>query len=152
MKLSPELTAKILAQAGAPKPRRKPAPKQMVGRGVRLVLTVPCVVVSEMNRRDHWAARRKRFDGQANEFWATVRIYGIDPPRGLRFVTRPLTVTFTRIGGRTLDSDNLASAFKGLRDAVAAWCGLDDGDKRVTWRYAQEPGTAQGVRIELETQ
>ena len=64
----------------------------------------------------------------------------------------PLTITLTRIGPRTLDDDNLAGGFKHVRDGVADWLGIDDGDKRLTWRYEQRKGApkeyAAEVRIE----
>lgn len=47
---------------------------------------------------------------------------------------------------RLLDDDNLAAGAKGLRDSVAASCGIDDNDPRVEWIYHQiktrgKPGT-----------
>ena len=51
-----------------------------------------------------------------------------------------MQITLTRIAPRTLDDDNLAAGFKATRDRVADWLGVDDGDKRLTWRYAQERG------------
>lgn len=50
----------------------------------------------------------------------------------------PVTVTITRIGHRTLDTDNLAISAKAVRDAIARQYGVDDGDPRYTWEYAQE--------------
>lgn len=48
-----------------------------------------------------------------------------------------VTITLTRMGPRELDDDNLAYAFKSIRDEVANWLGVDDADKRLSWRYAQ---------------
>ena len=39
----------------------------------------------------------------------------------------PIVVTITRLGPRALDSDNLASSGKHVRDAIATWLGVDDG-------------------------
>lgn len=52
---------------------------------------------------------------------------------------------------RELDSDNLQSSLKALRDAVAEWLGVDDRDKRVTWEYGQVliKGTP-GVIVRIE--
>lgn len=60
-------------------------------------------------------------------------------------------VSFRR---RTLDDDNLSGACKWLRDAIAASLGIDDGDSRLRWEYAQietkgKEGTA--VHISLTT-
>ena len=149
--VSPEVWARLTGATGKPARTRKPAtPKATVPHGVKLTLTLPCVVVSEANRRDHWTVRQRRFKGHADAFRAATLVFGVDPPRCIAFGTRPLAVTLTRLGGRTLDDDNLRSAFKGLRDEVARWIGLDDGDERLTWRYGQEQGNAAGVRIELE--
>ena len=54
-----------------------------------------------------------------------------------------IVVTLTRVGARRLDDDNLAAAFKHVRDGIAEWCGLDDGSPRWEWRYEQaiERGT-----------
>lgn len=62
----------------------------------------------------------------------------------------PVTVTLVRVGPRALDDDNLAYAFKAIRDGVADALGVKDHDARVTWAYAQERG-AYAVRIELAT-
>jgi hypothetical protein len=60
----------------------------------------------------------------------------------------PTRVRLIRVGSRRLDSDNLQSAFKAIRDAVASWLGVDDGDyARVRWSYSQRPGYVSGVKI-----
>lgn len=61
---------------------------------------------------------------------------------------RRLIVTLTRVGPRTLDTDNLAGALKGVRDGVADALGIDDGDPRITWCYDQRKGT-YGVQIDV---
>lgn len=48
----------------------------------------------------------------------------------------------TRIAPRQLDSDNLASCFKSLRDGIADRMGINDGDSRIIWHYEQVPGPA----------
>ncbi len=53
---------------------------------------------------------------------------------------------------RPMDDDNLAGAFKAIRDALAGWIGVDDGDTaRLRFRYAQERGS-WAVRIEFHAQ
>jgi hypothetical protein len=61
----------------------------------------------------------------------------------------PLTVIMTRFGKRKLDSDNLAGCFKVVRDCIAQWIGVDDGDERYTWICRQEVGKEYGLRIEF---
>lgn len=53
--------------------------------------------------------------------------------------TPPCSVLLTRVGpSNGLDEgDNLASAFKGCRDEIAKWIGIDDRSPLVQWRYAQ---------------
>jgi hypothetical protein len=58
-------------------------------------------------------------------------------------------VTITRIAPRELDSDNLASCAKGIRDGVADALRVDDGDERIRWTYKQERGKP-AVRVDIE--
>ena len=46
------------------------------------------------------------------------------------FAGAALVVTLTRVSPRALDSDNLAYAFKAVRDEVAAYFGVNDNDPR----------------------
>ncbi len=65
----------------------------------------------------------------------------------------PVVVTLTRIAPHELDDDNLAFAFKAMRDGVADALGVRDRDPRVSWRYAQrKPKTPRtyGVEITVE--
>ena len=112
-----------------------------------LCVLVPVRIESEANRREHWRRVANRKAGQ--RFHAAACLSGTR--------TRPVppcTITLTRIAPRDLDDDNLASGFKAFRDGVADWLGIDDGDKRLTWRYAQRRGKpkeyAAEVKIESE--
>lgn len=46
------------------------------------------------------------------------------------------TLTVLQTAGK-LDSDNLPGAFKHVRDGMADALGIDDGDARLAWSYAQ---------------
>jgi hypothetical protein len=109
--------------------------------------TVPIRIESEMNSRCHWSVRRKRF----TEHKQCVS-YAWPKPRYRDYGDGALVVTLTRIGPRKLDSDNLASGFKAVRDEIARIIGIDDGDSRITWRYDQRKGKpreyAAIIRIE----
>ena len=59
-----------------------------------------------------------------------------------------LTVGLLRIAPRKLDSDNLAAAFKGVRDGVADVLGIDDGDDRISWLYEQRRANAGDCRVD----
>lgn len=60
-----------------------------------------------------------------------------------------LLVQWTRIAPRSLDDDNLRSAFKPLRDELAKHAGMDDRSPRYEWQYQQERGKP-GFRVHLE--
>jgi len=96
--------------------------------------------VSGMNVREHWRVRAKRV---RQERLATgLAIAKLRCPV-------PCVITLTRLSPGTLDDDNLQAAFKAVRDAVAAHIGIDDGDHRIQWEYAQEKAKSFGVRIEV---
>ena len=146
MKVSKELEAKILAQAGVGKKARRPRAARKLAAGWAVELTLPCVVLSEANQRHHWAARKKRFDAQRMTLVAAF----LDAPLLSMFNYLPVRVTFTHVG-RRMDSDNLAGAFKALRDELAETVfGVDDGDDGVEWRYEQRPGGSPGVVVRIE--
>jgi hypothetical protein len=63
---------------------------------------------------------------------------------------KALRIVFTRLGGRRMDRSNLPTAIKATEDALAFMMGACDGDPRWRNEFAQEPGGAFGVRIELE--
>ena len=52
-----------------------------------------------------------------------------------------LRCVLVRCSPRKLDDDNLASAFKAIRDEVAKQLGVDDGGDRVEWVYRQNVAT-----------
>jgi hypothetical protein len=116
-----------------------------------LCVVVPVRIESEANGRQHWrkvAARKKH---HRHEACLRLRERGgpgwMNPPPNAK-------ITLTRIAPRTLDDDNLASGFKATRDGVADWLGIDDGDNRLTWNYAQRKGKpgeyAAEIVIEVE--
>lgn len=90
----------------------------------------PIKTVSEANMREHWAVKNNRKNNQQSLFSILWR-------RQKRTVTLPATITFTRYSCKKLDSDNLAGAFKHVRDQLAKMLGIDDGSDQVKWRYGQ---------------
>jgi hypothetical protein len=107
-------------------------------------ITLPIVTKSEANLREHHhvVARRKKSQRRGVAlalrprvcFWSSIL---------------PCTVTLTRLSARTLDDDNLQSAFKAIRDQVAYELGVDDRDHRVKFEYGQERAKTMGIRIEI---
>lgn len=96
---------------------------------------LPLRIESEMNQREHWAAKARRTKQHRQAALVLVRhamrSFAGERPIGAK-------VTLTRIAPRELDTDNLASGFKACRDGVADALGFsDDSDPRLTWAYAQ---------------
>jgi hypothetical protein len=55
--------------------------------------------------------------------------------RLLDSVGRQCAVVLTRVSPRPFDDDNLAAAFKSIRDGMATRWDIDDGDDAVVWLY-----------------
>ena len=106
---------------------------------------IPLRTYSEANRREHWAAKAKRTKEQriAARWFCGAKMIG----GGLR---PPLSITLTRISPRKLDTDNLARSMKAVRDGIADALGIDDGDDRLEWRYAQRKGRAKEYSVDVE--
>lgn len=124
-----------------------PAP----GPWLTLTVVVPVATKGTLNSREHWAARARRVKGERGATILTLWRLSTCPPAGIRDVSR-VRVTLTRVNGGKMDTDNLCSALKGVRDEVASgWFGWDDADPRFEWVYAQEPGRGPAaVRITFE--
>lgn len=133
-----------------PKKRsRSPDPRTGGRHHWWLVLVPSCRVVSEANRRvEHWAARQRRFKRQAEAVADVWYASPINLPTSAFGVEMAAVITMTHVGPK-MDDDNLAGAFKGIRDKVAELLGVDDGDGQVTWKYDQRPGKP-GVEIRIE--
>lgn len=63
---------------------------------------------------------------------------------------RPIVVKLCRLGGSTMDDDNLPSSMKYIRDAIADMLGSDDANPLISWFYSQEKHDKVGVRITIE--
>lgn len=88
----------------------------------------------------HMKAKREQGDA------VDAALRRVSPPDGARWA-----VTFTREGVRLLDDDNLAAAFKRVRDHVAAWLGTGDApDAPVAWRYEQRRAKGYAVEVRVE--
>jgi hypothetical protein len=105
-------------------------------------VTIPVRTYSLTNQREHWAKKARR--AKSERSWAYTLTAGI------RKLGLPLTVTLTRIAPRALDDDNIRAALKSIRDGVADRIGIDDGDSRVTWCYAQRRGKPREYAVEIE--
>lgn len=106
-------------------------------------ITIPVRTVSELNCRQHWAARARRAANQRSVTRMAART-------GLTRPAFPCSVRLTRIAPRALDDDNLRGALKAVRDGVADWLGINDRDERVGWIYAQERGKPKQYAVHIE--
>lgn len=116
-----------------------------------LIVTVEGLrIQSEMNTRDHWRARKRRFDAQKDLVLAALTQVPTKIRTALRKAQR-IELTLVRLGGRKLDRDNLTSGMKACLDAVCNhWLLIDDGDEErlgITW--TQETGGPYGMRLEF---
>jgi hypothetical protein len=97
------------------------------------------------NLREHWSERQRRARSQRETIYFELyeHLWGCRP--GL-----PAVVTLTRFyRSLPLDDDNLRGALKSVRDGVADYFGVDDGDPRIRWDYAQEKGSV-GIGVRLQ--
>lgn len=109
-----------------------------------LTVTAPIKVISPGNgSHGHWRAQAEDRKRQRQIVRWTLAPHAKPP--------LPVVVTLTRIGVRDLDTDNLAAAFKSIRDEVAAWLGCGDSPRDpVTWVYEQERGKPKEYAIRIE--
>lgn len=107
---------------------------------------------SALNLREHWAAKARRVKAERT---VTAYEWRSELQRRLRagehaLAHLPLVVLLTRIAEHAMDDDNLRGALKGVRDQVAAELGVDDGDPRVRYEYAQEQAKRGVWRVRVE--
>lgn len=106
-------------------------------------IEMPIKVVSEANQREHWTAKNKRKHSQQCDF---ASFWRANKPK----VELPCKVIFTRYASRLLDSDNLAGAFKFVRDQFAREIGVDDGSPDLSFEYRQEKLSKRDYYISIE--
>jgi hypothetical protein len=96
---------------------------------------IPVKLVNALNQREHWAVKAKRAKEQRSSAgWSMFRACKIIA----RNIEDPVTITITRRGGRRMDDDGLTASAKHVRDGIADWLGIDDGDPRLTWVVKQD--------------
>ena len=145
----PRTVAALRPVSAAPKRPRVPTPDDVAvdtsAPGVLRLSIKGLKLVNALNAREHWSKASKRAAAQralTTAALASVGAWGVE---------LPLTVTITRHGPRKLDDDGATASAKHVRDAVAAWLGVDDGDDdRVTYRVAQQVQRGYGVVIVVE--
>ena len=115
-----------------------------------VAVLLPMHLPSVANLREHWRVRAKRSKSQRG----AARLALLPYARQLRTIRDGggvICVELTRVSPRKLDSDNLQSALKAVRDGVADAFELDDGSARYCWGYAQLKGSPSvGITISVE--
>lgn len=106
--------------------------------------TLPIKAVSVTNLRLHWAVKAKLAKAHRNAARSGLASIAPIPP------SPPMALVLTRVGPRTLDSDNLASSLKAVRDGIADWLGIDDGHPGLEWQYAQRKAGNGNYAVEVE--
>tara|TARA_Y100000310_G_C20451496_1_gene700961 strand:- start:298 stop:633 length:336 start_codon:yes stop_codon:yes gene_type:complete len=105
-------------------------------------LTLHIRTVSEANRSGHWAKHHKRHQEQRWYAAAALQEHRPLPPL-------PVKIVLTRVAPRKLDTDNLASSMKHIRDGIADCFEIDDGNEGYDWQYAQRHGKDYQVVVEI---
>lgn len=105
--------------------------------GAAVFVVVP-VKTRSPNQKEHWAATMRRVDAEHTATELALAAHN-DKRASL---AKGCTVTLRRLSVGELDGDNLAIAFKAIRDSVAAWLlggtyGERDSDPRIEWVYEQ---------------
>ena len=115
-------------------------------------ITLPIRLLSEANLMEHWAVRDKR----RQEMKDVIRMYW--KVAHIRDISLPITITLTRLAPRTLDSDNLVTAFKSSRDTIADLIipglqpGRADDNPDMEFVYKQEKSKAYGINIRISNE
>jgi adenine-specific DNA methylase len=113
---------------------------------VIVTINLPLRTVSAANAREHWSAKARRVKRERT----TTRLVCMAELRDLEGIGAARSVTFTRIAPRLLDSDNLASGLKAIRDELAAFLGVSDAPSGgVDWRYEQRRGPPRFYAVEI---
>ncbi len=109
-------------------------------------------VVSEVNKsNEHWTKKKERHDKQKFLIKTFFNIWSVSSAleeAALQFKDLDqepaYRIHMTRISPRALDEDNLVSAFKWIKDAIAdvfypgKAAGRADDSKNLKWEYHQE--------------
>ena len=123
---------------------------------MKLTTTIDVQLGRGQNMREHHYTRAKRVKAEREATLAALLEHA-DARLALDACAYPddsgARITLHRPWARVaLDSDNLSGAFKGVRDEVASFLGVDDKSERLHWIYTQSKqpkGTLPTVTIEV---
>ncbi len=125
-------------------------------------IELPIKTVSEANSSEHWTKKAER-----HKYQQYLLNWGFRPYKNS--IQLPCIVKLIRLSPRTLDDDNLRTAFKYVRDEISEILipekkkyylskqgravpikGRADDDPRIKWEYDQEKCKIQAIRIEIQ--
>ena len=99
---------------------------------------------SEANDHEHWRLRAKRRKAQRAAAALLWRSH-------MRGCPKPAAVKLTRIAPRQLDSDNLPTATKAIRDSIVFELGCDDSQRAgIEWLYDQTRGDPKQYAVRVQ--
>jgi hypothetical protein len=115
--------------------------------------------VTGMNVRECKYGRARRVKAERATTDGHLAMQGLARRNEIR-ASLPLLISLTRMSPKAkwlpdkrifeaCDDDAVPPALKGVRDEIAKWLGMDDGDQRLFFKYAQEKGP-MGVRVRIE--
>lgn len=114
--------------------------------------TLPLRLVCATNAREHFrvVAKRKKEQRDLAALWTrgnarmlVIKDVCADPFR--------FRVTITRCGPRKMDSDNVATSAKYVRDGIADGLGVDDGDEnKIVFEYKQARTPLHACQVLIE--
>ena len=108
-----------------------------------ITVTLPIRTRNALNVREHWAVRSKRSKSERSAACTVLRTGPVPSDY-------PLAVYLTRIAPRRMDEGcGLNASLKAVRDGVADFLGVDDGDARVLWIYGQRKGEPKQYAVEI---
>ncbi|HUB09441.1 MAG TPA: hypothetical protein VMB50_20725 [Myxococcales bacterium] len=114
-------------------------------------LHIPLRTTTGLNAREHFWARRKRWERERWAVKVAAQRHLLAAAAGFPPIELPCVVELTRMSPRLADLDNVAGGMKAVRDELAELLGVDDGDRtRVQWLYRQEKGPF-GVRVAIHS-
>lgn len=111
---------------------------------MKLTTTIDVQLISKANAREHRRVRDQRIIKEREA--TTFALHLADKLATLSF-EQGARVTLSRPYHETpLDDDNIRAAFKAVRDAVAEFLGVDDGEERLHFIYQQTKAVRTGVK------
>ena len=117
---------------------------------MKLTTTIDVQLGRGQNMREHYRVRANRVKAERE---ATAKALKGPFAYGALHDDDGARITLHRPWARVpLDSDNLSGAFKGVRDEIASFLGVDDRSERLHWIYTQSKqpkGTLPTVVIEV---